>query len=68
MFVRGTDAGYGDQQMDGAGLVATNTEGAHAHPITVDAGGAHSHTITINATGGPETRPRNVALQFCIRY
>lgn len=68
LFVRGTDAGFGDQQMDGSGLVATNTEAAHTHPITVDAGGAHSHTITINATGGTETRPRNVALQFCIRH
>jgi len=30
--------------------------------------GAHTHSLTINATGGTETRPRNIALLFCIKH
>ena len=30
--------------------------------------GAHTHSITVNSAGGPETRPRNVALLACIKY
>lgn len=68
LFQRGTDAGFGDQQMDGSALGVTNDVANHTHTVSVDAGGAHSHTITINSTGGTETRPRNVAFQFCIRH
>jgi microcystin-dependent protein len=30
--------------------------------------GNHSHTLTINSVGGVETRPRNIALQYCIKH
>jgi microcystin-dependent protein len=31
------------------------------------AAGAHSHSVTIEPTGGPETRPRNIAVLTCIK-
>lgn len=43
----------------------TSAAGAHSHGIAAD--GAHSHTITVAATGIHETRPRNVALLYCIK-
>lgn len=43
----------------------TSAAGAHNHGIAGD--GAHSHTITVDATGIHETRPRNVALLYCIK-
>jgi len=48
----------------------TSTAGDHSHSITGTAAavGDHAHTVTVNATGGTETRPRNVAILFCIRY
>lgn len=36
--------------------------------LTTSTNGDHSHTLTINATGGTETRPRNRALLFCIKF
>ena len=33
-----------------------------------DPAGSHNHTITVNATGGSETRPRNVALMYIIKF
>ncbi|QDP60426.1 MAG: putative tail fiber protein [Prokaryotic dsDNA virus sp.] len=30
--------------------------------------GAHTHTLSINSTGGTETRPRNVALMYVIKF
>ncbi|ASJ58997.1 tail fiber protein [Sinorhizobium meliloti] len=29
--------------------------------------GAHTHVVTVAATGGTETRPRNVAVMFCVK-
>ncbi|MBX8625803.1 phage tail protein [Pseudomonas glycinae] len=46
--------------MDGAG--------SHAHNVGVGAGGAHTHGVTVAAAGGTETRPKNMALLFCIKY
>lgn len=58
----------------------TDTEQAHNHTITVAAGGthvhaitvaavaAHAHTISVGNTGGNETRPRNRATLWCIKY
>lgn len=34
----------------------------------VEASGEHSHTFTTDSTGGSETRPRNIALLYCIKY
>jgi hypothetical protein len=30
--------------------------------------GNHSHTITMTETGGTETRPKNIALLYCIKF
>ena len=30
--------------------------------------GAHSHSLSVAATGGTESRPRNIALLYCIKY
>lgn len=35
---------------------------------TTGSAGAHSHAVTINATGGTETRPRNRAMHFIIKF
>ncbi|MNJ24682.1 Tail fiber protein [compost metagenome] len=44
--------------------------GAHTHPVTGTAAsaGSHAHTATIAANGGNESRGRNVAFLFCIKY
>ncbi|WP_443190156.1 phage tail-collar fiber domain-containing protein [Pseudomonas indica] len=41
---------------------------SHTHTVTVDAAANHNHAITVDAAGGAETRPRNLAVLFCIRY
>lgn len=46
--------------------VASN--GAHSHAITVAAVNAHVHAITVGNTGSTETRPRNRATLWCIKY
>lgn len=48
--------------------LSIDSGGAHTHTITMDAVAAHTHTITVASTGGAETRPRNVAELFCIKY
>lgn len=37
---------------------------------TIGSGGAHTHTITVDSstTGSTETRPKNIALLYCIKY
>jgi phage-related tail fiber protein len=50
---------------------ATNnvaTLGSHTHTVTVNSAGSHSHSLSINDNGGPEARPRNVALLACIKF
>lgn len=44
--------------------------GDHTHTatVTMDVAPSHTHTVTVNKTGGTETRSRNVALLFCIKY
>ena len=48
--------------------------GANSSTFSVDTtsstypAGAHSHTFTTDATGSSETRPRNVAVKWCIKY
>jgi len=42
--------------------------GGGAANLGGNAAGEHSHTITVTNTGGPETRPRNVALLACIKF
>lgn len=47
--------------------VATGTDGAHTHILSIDDSPTHTHTLTIEAAGGPETRPSNLAALICIR-
>lgn len=48
----------------------TNSPVAHSHTVGGSAvsAGAHTHAITVHANGGIETRPRNLALLYCIKY
>ncbi|WP_186078675.1 phage tail protein [Burkholderia gladioli] len=41
--------------------------GTHDHAIAMDGAGKHAHVINVQADGGPEARPRNVALLAMIR-
>ncbi|SOC40100.1 tail collar domain [Rhizobium subbaraonis] len=64
---------------DGANSRSTNTstDGSHSHGFTTSTDShshsfttntdTHSHSFTTNAAGGSETRPRNVALLYCIK-
>jgi len=65
-------AGGGAKYLTDPGGSTTNLiEGAGAHTHTVSgttSSDSHTHTVTVNATGGTETRPRNRALLFCIKY
>ena len=59
---------------DGRDNVSTTSAGSHTHVI--NGAGNHNHTMvgagghnhTIGDSGGSETRPRNVALMYIIRY
>lgn len=46
--------------MDGAG--------AHGHAVGIGGAGSHTHGVSVAVNGGHETRPRNIALLFCIKY
>jgi hypothetical protein len=52
-FGMGGDAGY---------------NGASAANLATQSAGDHSHTITVNATGDTETRPKNIAMLYCIKF
>lgn len=52
------------------GLAATQA-GGNAYPVPQMLGGEgdlSGPALTVSATGGAETRPRNVAMLFCIKY
>lgn len=36
--------------------------------VTSSSQGSHSHTVNVTATGGTETRPRNIAFVYAIKY
>jgi phage-related tail fiber protein len=48
--------------------VSVTANGNHNHTITLEAVAAHTHAITVGTTGGSETRPRNRATLWCIKY
>lgn len=50
------------------GISSTSGSATAPGSVTTSSAGAHSHTVTINAAGGTETRPRNVALLYCIKF
>lgn len=59
------------QLHDGAGSYGYPAPDMYSpNPTTVSTStaGAHTHTFTTDSTGGTETRPRNVALLYCIKY
>jgi microcystin-dependent protein len=70
-FVRGWDNGRGVDAGRALGGAQADAFKAHTHPLsgTATSDGAHTHTVTGSATstGGTETRPRNVALLYCIK-
>lgn len=74
VYSSGSNTSYGYQGTgSGPGIYnPTSSAGAHTHDITVNAASAGTPTGTISATGGTsnssETRPRNVAVQFLIKY
>ena len=46
-----------------------NAVGNHSHTWSgTTTSDSHSHTVTIGSNGGAESRPKNVALLFCIKY
>lgn len=47
-------------------LAYTIAESTSGFPTST--AGAHTHAVTVGATGGTESRPRNIALLYCIKY
>lgn len=46
---------------------SSSAEGLNRFNYT-DYEGEHNHSVTVNNNGGAETRPRNVALLYCVKY
>ncbi|MCP1443744.1 microcystin-dependent protein [Pseudomonas sp. GGS8] len=71
---QGTGSGPGDYAAVTAAAgnhahgLAINAVGDHVHAVAVAAVGDHAHTVTVAAVGGNESRPRNVALLYVIKY
>jgi len=79
-FVRGLDNGRGVDSGRVMGSAQTESLKSHTHDVDYFFGGASApgkisggetisaDTATTSATGGDETRPRNIALLYCIKY
>lgn len=48
--------------------VGIQAAGIHGHNVGIGGAGNHTHALTVAAAGGTETRPKNLALLFCIKY
>jgi len=59
--------------------LSINSDGSHSHSVNLNSAGSHSHSVTINteqanlsnptnARHGSETRVKNIALIYCIKY
>lgn len=48
--------------------VSIAAAGSHGHAASANTQGAHTHNITVMASGGGESRSRNVALLYVIKY
>jgi len=57
-----------DYQGNHAHNVGIGAAGQHAHNVGVGGAGNHTHGITVAAAGSTETRPKNMALYYCIKY
>jgi microcystin-dependent protein len=78
-FVRGWDNGRGVDSGRSFGSAQADELKSHNHTVTtlggasavrpedVGAGNVGSKTSTTSSTGGNETRPRNIALLYCIK-
>ena len=76
-FIRGFDAGRGIDIGRTFGTTQTDMFEAHTHDVsynTIAAGGTTRNSVfsagltsTTSSTGGTETRPRNVAMQYIIK-
>ncbi len=58
----------GNQKDASAGSNDTNAQNNGMTSGTTGAAGAHTHSLSINASGGSETRPKNIALNACIKF
>jgi|TARA_B100000073_G_scaffold82788_1_gene63436 microcystin-dependent protein len=69
-----SDGGGGNSEIKGGST--NNTGGGGAHNHSMDNAGNHNHAMatagshdhTISNTGSTETRPRNIALMYCIKF
>lgn len=54
----------------GPGGVGFSMGGDSIYPGSTGSAGDHTHAVIVNAstTGGTETRPKNIAVLFCIKY
>lgn len=55
------------QATAGVNNFSMSSAGNHSHSLSINSAGSHSHTVTIGSTGGSETRPRNIAMLYCIK-
>jgi microcystin-dependent protein len=81
-FVRGWDDARGVDAGRAIGTAQSSDVGPHTHGISLDKGesdasgsgsdlrylGTPEVTITTNANTGVDTRPRNIAMLYCIKY
>ena len=78
VFVRGLDNGRGQDAGRVIGSYQSDEIASHTHSGTAgdagtlsDGGGGRANdlsTYTTDATGGSETRPKNVAMMYCIKF
>ncbi|MBV6750413.1 phage tail protein [Pseudomonas chlororaphis] len=63
---------YGTQYTNAAGAhshtLSINAAADHTHAISVTQAPDHTHLVTVAASGGNESRPRNIALLYVIKY
>jgi len=70
-----TDKGYNIHRHS----ISTDSAGSHSHSVDISSAGSHSHSVSINngqanlsnptnARHGSETRVKNIALIYCIKY
>lgn len=59
--------GAASQEVGGLNSFSQPAAGSHSHTFTTSGAGSHSHTFTTSSTGGSETRPRNIAMMYCIK-
>lgn len=81
-FIRGADLGRGVDAGRGMGSWQGDAFRAHSHDMGVEAGGGGNFATPVDSSGvdetqagnptstvgGAETRPRNAALAFCVRF